>query len=212
MRAPGLFVFITAMAALPVSGQTPVGDLSLTLNSDFGAAYVPNATPEADPPCLIAEGCVPFIGTLQDADSDNSFISLTDPVSGLADITLMLTTSPANGSLTLDNSFVDLVPGTLVGDTNGLSDFGVPNEYDGTIFGIDIGAGTTPGEYTGTVTFEGNGGDGDPENQGFTISQQVTVDVLAPEPATWGFATAGLAALGAWYGLRRKWRSSEPSR
>ncbi len=203
MRAEWLVTFAAAaLIASPVFGQ--IGDLSLTLNPDSGAGYVPNALPEPDPPCLSVDGCVLFTGTLLDTDSDDSFISLSDPLTGLADITLTLSVSPANGGLTLDNTFDDLVPATLVGDTNGLADFGVPNEYSGPIFGIDIAPGTTPGEYTGTVTFEGNGGDGDPDNQGFTVSQQVTVDLVAPEPATWGLAMAGLAALGACSGLRRK--------
>lgn len=200
------------MAAVPLSAQ----DLSFTLSSNSGAGYVPNIAPEAYPPC-IEPGCVLFSGTLTDNDTDDSFLSLSNANPVLPGIGVTFSSGPASGGLTIDDTFGDLptIPGTLIGDPTGLTDFGIPNAYSGPLFGIDIASGTTPGDYSGTVTIYANGGTDDPGNLGFTVSQQITVDVLAPEPATAGFAMAGLAALGAWIvrcAREEKWRSSEASR
>jgi hypothetical protein len=207
-----LAIFIAALPAL-------ANDLSFTLGSNIGVGVAPRIAPEPDPPCL-PSACVLFTGTLTDNDTDGSYF-YTGPQTGLGpdedlnlnDISLTWSTSPASGGLTLDQTWDEYAQNSgaalLVGDPNGLADVGVPNSYSGSVFGIDIAPGTSVGEYTGTVTIQAqrftvdSNGDFDPDGSPFTVSEQFTV-VVAPEPATWGFAMAGLAALGACCGLRRK--------
>ena len=87
-----------------------------------------------------------------------------------------------------------------------------PNTYYRShIFGIDIAPGTSPGMYAGTVTIDAAGGTNDPNDDGFTVSQDITV-IVTPEPGARSLALAGLLALAVSYGLKRKWHSSEASR
>ena len=194
MRNPG-FVFLLALTALPLFAQ----DLSFTLDSDFGLGSTPDLAASPGPPCL-PPACVLFSGTLLDNDTDGSFLSLED-------ISVTFLPDPASGGLTPDNTFEDGdVPFLLIGDPDYQDDGApAPNEYSGPIFGIDIAPGTPMGDYTGTVTIDVAGGTGDPDFNGFTVSQQITVDVAAPEPATGWITPAGLAAVALFFGIRRKW-------
>lgn len=208
MRFTLLTILIASTAALPMLAD----DLSFTLNSNIGTGYVPANPPDAFPPCL-EPGCVPFSGTLLDNDTDGSFIFLSNADPSLTNIGVIFSSGPAAGGLTVDDTFDDLtsIPGVLIGDPTDSFGTGLPYTYSGPLFGIDIAPGTTPGDYSGVVTIYANGGTNDPNNLGFSVTQPITVDVLAAEPATACFALAGLAALGACYGLRRQWRSSAPS-
>lgn len=211
MRA---ILLVILMAATPAFAD----DLTLTLDSNIGAGLAPGIAPDPDPPCL-PPSCVLFSGTLTDNDTDGSYIITgPDPDFDLNDISVAFSSGPASGGLTLDNTWDDFATqngaGVLIGDPNAATD-GAPflNSYTGALFGIDIAPGTTAGQYTGTVTIEAQHVDqnfnpiGDP----FTVSAQITVDVT-PEPGGASLALAGLAVLGASYGLRRKWRSSAASR
>jgi hypothetical protein len=209
MRATLLVLLITVIPAF-------ADDLSITLIPNFGVGAPPAIAPDPDPPCSLP-GCVLFTGTLQDNDSDDSYIFLSNVDPTLPNISVTFSSGPASGGLTIDNTFDDLpaIPGVLVGDSNSLADFGLPNSYSGPLFGIDIAPGTTQGIYTGTVTIFANGGTDDPGNAGFSVSQEITVEV-APEPGGAILAVTGLIGLAAWFGwkrrLRDKWRSSAVSR
>jgi len=112
-----------------------------------------------------------------------------------------------DGILSLDN----IAPtGVLSGDTEWATDgfLNPPNTYSGQIFGIDIPSGTPVGVYEDTVNLDIYPTNG---NSQFTVSAQVTV-VVTPEPSAASCLFAGLAALAAWCGVKRKWPSFEASR
>jgi uncharacterized protein (TIGR03437 family) len=146
-------------------------DLTFTLNSTSGSGATATLTPDADPPCS-QPNCVLFSGTLTDNDTDSSLMLIES---------IQVTfggTNPPSG-LTADNTFSFDVPGVLSGDPNYATDnSGNPaNAYTGPIFGIDIAPGTPPGTYTATVTITAVGGTGDPNQNGFSVSQNITVTV-----------------------------------
>ncbi len=180
-------------------------DLDFTLDFNTGSGSSTSLNPDADS-CL-PPNCVLFTGTLLDTDTDLSYIYLTD-------ISVAFSSNPPTGALTLDNTFYDVVPGVLSGDpnyaTDGLSN--PPDIYSGPIFGIDIAPGTSLGAYTGTVTVDAIGGTFDPDYQGFSVIQDITVQVIAPEPAAGCLALLGLAVFSAWGWRKHKWRTSESSR
>src|SRR6185312_5505293 len=94
--------------------------------------------------------CVSFSGTLTDTDTDLSFLQL-DSIS--------ISFDPGNPStgLSLDNSFMAMVPGLLSGDPNFAVSGNPPNTYSGPIFGIDIAPQTIAGTYHATVTVHASG-------------------------------------------------------
>jgi hypothetical protein len=202
-----LFSAVVALAAAPARGDS---DLTFTLVSNTGSGSPTSISPGPEPPCL-APNCVLFTGTLTDTDVD------TDPTYPdiiLSTISVAFSTNPAVGILSIDNTFydsTDYVPSVLSGDPNYATDGlgNPPNSYSGAIFGIDIATGTSLGVYNGTITIEAAGGLSDPGYSGFIVTQPITVDVIAPEPAAGSLSLAGLAALSVWCGLKRKWRTSE---
>jgi hypothetical protein len=138
---------------------------------------------------------VVFAGTITDNDTDGTadnpnLIYLTG-----------ITLSAYSEYFTVDNTFSSDVPGAFEGDSD---DYVTINTYSGPIMGLDIAPDTPVGTYTAEAVFEGAGGDGDPDYNGFTEDVSFTVDVLAPEPATGGLLLAGLfVALAASRRLRR---------
>ena len=206
MRSPVLtfFIVVLALAAAPARGQ----DLTFTLDSPAGSGSPTNLVPDPDPPCLQPD-CLVFSGTLLDNDTDDSLLFLNS-------IDVTFSPGPGSGALTLDGTFydsTDYVPGVLSGDPNYASTISAcrANVYSGDLFGIDIAPGTPLGVYTGTVTIDAAGGTDDPNDDGFTVSQDITV-IVTPEPAARSLALAGLLALAVSYRLKRKWYSSEASR
>lgn len=202
-----LFSAVLALTASPAFGDS---DLVFTLVSNTGSGFPTNLTPDPGPPCL-APNCVLFSGTLTDTDvdTDPSYPDMVFPGIGVS-----FSSNPSSGSLSIDNTFydsVDYFPGILSGDPNWATDGlgNAPNSYTGPLFGIDIAPGTSVGVYTGTVTISAAGGLDDPNYGGFTVTQNITVDVLAPEPAAASLSLAGLAVLLAWCGIKLKWPCSE---
>jgi hypothetical protein len=205
--SPFLFSAALVLAATPAFGDS---DLVFTLVSNTGSGFPTNLTPDPDPPCT-APDCVLFSGTLTDTDldTDPSYPGMIFPSIGVS-----FSSNPASGLLSIDNTFYDAVdyfPGTLSGDPNWATDGSgnPPNSYSGALFGIDIAPETSVGEYNGTVTISAAGGLGDPNYGGFTVTQNITVDVLVPEPAAARLLLAGLVVLLAWCGIKLKWPSSE---
>jgi hypothetical protein len=198
---------VVALAVAPARGDS---DLTFTLVSNTGSGSPTNNSPGPEPPCL-APNCVLFTGTLTDTDVD------TDPSYPdimLFTISVAFSTNPAAGLLSIDNTFydnTDYVPSELSGDPNYATDDSgnPPNSYSGPIFGIDIATGTSLGVYDGTITIEAAGGLSDPGYSGFIVTEPITVDVVASEPAGGSLSLAGLAALSVWCGVKRKWRTSE---
>ena len=164
-------------------GPVAAADLTFTLNSTTGSGSPIRLAPEANPPCL-PPACVSFSGTLTDTDTDRSFLQL-DSIS--------ISFDPGNPStgLSLDNTFMAVVPGLLSGDPNFAISGNPPNTYSGPIFGIDIVPGTVAGTYHAMVTVHASGGAGDPGAVGFTVSKNITITV-APSP-TGGIANAASA-------------------
>ncbi|HVW11884.1 MAG TPA: hypothetical protein VHC90_25055 [Bryobacteraceae bacterium] len=146
-------------------------DLTFSLNSNSGSGSMMRLAPEGNPPCL-APACVPFSGTLTDTDTDLSFLQLDN---------LTVSFDPGNPSagLSLDNTFLAVVPGLLSGDPNYATSGNPPNTYSGPLFGIDIAPQTPAGTYHATVTVHATGGTGDPDANGFTVSKDITVTVVA---------------------------------
>jgi hypothetical protein len=205
-----VLAIIALLAAAPAYGDSIIADVAFTLSPNIGTGSPSNLAPDPGPPCL-AYDCVLFYGTLTDTDvsTDPSY-----PYMVLYGIDVSFSSNPASGSLTVDNTFydsTDYVPGVLSGDPDYADDGSgnPPNSYTGAIFGIDIAPGTALGVYTGTVTISAAGGLDDPDYSGFAVSRSFTVDVAAPEPAAGSLSLAGLAALMACYGVKRKWLSSE---
>ena len=192
---------LTSLAAVPAHA-IQISTLNFSLDSYTRDGMPADLAPSQDPPCL-QPGCVLFTGTLT--------YDGVDPVSEfpmfLTDIQVSLPSF-----LTLDNTFFFAVPGLMSGDPNYAEDGFGPNVYTGPIFGIDIAPGTSVGAYSGTVTIFGFGGLNDPGFEGFSVSHEITVNVIAPEPSAIGLMLAGLVPLAAMWGIRRKWRFSEPSR
>jgi len=201
-----VFTLLLCGAAVPAFADSmPVGDLTFVLDSTTvsGNATGSNADPDN---CALTPNCALFTGTLTNTDNDASD-SYPMFISSLG---VVFDSIPANGGLTLDNTFGDNVAGLLSTDPEYATDnSGNPSDsYYGPIFGIDIAPGTTPGVYTGTVTITGSGGLGDESYAGFTVSDAFTVDVLAPEPSAAQLLLAGLLPFALWHGARRKWFSS----
>ncbi len=188
------------------------GSLIFSLDSDVGYGSPTNLPADADT-CL-APNCVLFTGALDDTDIDSSFMLIGFTPDGVSPvITVTFFSSPAAGSLSLDNTFYEDVPGVLSGDptwaTDGLGN--PPNIYGDNepIFGIDIAPGTSSGVYTGEVTIYAAGGTDDPNYDGFSVAQDFTVDVTPePEPSTVGLSLVGLAAFMGWRGVKLRWRPS----
>jgi hypothetical protein len=202
MRSPILacFIAVLALAAAPAYA----GDLTFTLDSSTGSGSPMNLNPDADfcgPP-----NCALFTGTLFDTDTDDSYLFLET-------IEVTFSSNPASGALTIDNTFYDDVSEILSGDPDyATDDLGNPPNVDsGDLFGIDIAPGTSSGVYTGTVTIDAAGGTNDPNDNGFTVTQDITV-VVTPEPVAGSLALAGLLALAVSYRLKSKWHSPEASR
>jgi hypothetical protein len=164
-----LLVLLLAILVSPVAAA----DLTVTLNSSTGSGSPVRIAPKPNPPCL-RPACVPFSGTLTDNDTDLSFLQL-DSIS--------ISFDPANPStgLSLDNTFMAVVPGLLSGDPNFRVSGNPPNSYSGPVFGIDIAPHTVAGTYHATVMIHATGGTGDPGADGFSVSKVVTITV-APRP------------------------------
>jgi uncharacterized protein (TIGR03437 family) len=172
-------------------GPIAAADLTFTLNSSSGSGSTVRLAPEPNPPCL-APACVSFSGTLTDTDTDLSFLQLDS-------ISISFDASNPSAGLSLDNTFMAVVPGLLSGDPNFGTSGNPPNVYSGPIFGIDIAPQTAAGTYHATVTIHASGGTGDPEAHGFTVAKAITVTVVAgssgenaPRP-TGGIANAASA-------------------
>ncbi len=112
-----------------------------------------------------------------DNNTDGSLVYLSDV--GIS----FSSSNPSSGYLSIDNTFYSSVPGVLSGDPNFATDnSGNPaNKYAGPIFGIDIAPGTPAGSYTATVTIYASGGTNDPNLNGFTVSQNVTITVISSQ-------------------------------
>jgi hypothetical protein len=187
------------------------GGLSFSLNPGVGTGSPTNLPP--DPDTCFAPNCVLFTGTLEDTDTDSSIMLIGYTPDGISPvITVTFLSIPAEGSLSLDNTFYEDVPGVLSGDPTWATDGSgnPPNIYgdDEPIFGIDIAPGTSIGVYSGEVTIYAAGGTDDPDYNGFSVTQDFTVNVT-PEPSTVGLSLVGLAALLGWRGVKRKWHPSE---
>lgn len=200
------FIAVLALAAAPAYA----GDLTFTLDSNTGSGIPTSLNP--DPDSCLPSNCVLFTGTLANTDNDSVPNDPFYPYMALSSIGAVFSSSPASGALTIDNTFYEDVPGVLSGDSSYAGDGNAPDTYSGSIFGIDIARGTSPGVYTGTVTIDAEGGYDDPDYNGFTVTEDITVDVLAPEPEAGSLALGGLLALALSFGLKRKWDSSEASR
>jgi hypothetical protein len=202
MRSPILACFIAALAL--AAAPAYAGDLTFTLDSSTGSGSPTNLNPDAD--ICVPPNCALFTGALFDTDTDDSYLFLDS-------IGVTFSSNPVSGSLTIDNTFYDDFPGILSGDPDyATDDLGNPPNIDpGDLFGIDIAPGTSSGVYTGTVTIDAAGGTDDPNDNGFIVTQDITV-VVTPEPPARSLALAGLLALAVSYRLKSKWHSSEASR
>lgn len=172
-------------------GPIAAADLTFTLNSSTGSGSAARLAPEPNPPCL-SPACVAFSGRLTDTDTDLSFLQLDS-------ISISFDASNPSTGLSLDNTFMAVVPGLLSGDPNFETSGNPANTYTGPIFGIDIAPQAAPGTYHATVTIHASGGTGDPNANGFTVSKAITVTVVAgssggsgPRP-TGGIANAASA-------------------
>jgi hypothetical protein len=201
------FLMLVALALV-----TPAyGALVFTLDSDVGSGSPTNLP--ADPDTCLAPNCVLFTGTLDDTDTDSSIMLIGYTPDGISPvITVTFFSSPAAGSLSLDNTFYEDVPGVLSGDPTWATDGSgnPPNIYGDNepIFGIDIAPGTSSGVYNGEVTIYAAGGTGDQDYNGFSVTQDFTVNVT-PEPSTVSLSLVGLAAFTGSRRIKRKWRPSQ---
>jgi hypothetical protein len=202
---------VASLAIAPGLHADLVGDLDFSLdNGGIGSGYSTSTGPDADCYSVPQANCVLFTGTLTDLDNDPAAFLFFDQFP--AGIQVVFSNSPASGSLTLDNTFYNVVPGLLSGDPDWAADGFPADTYSGPIFGIEIAPNTSPGIYSGTVTIGASGGDDDPNGNGFTVQENFTVDVLSPEPGAFTLLFAGLLPLVGWLTMKRKWRSPASSR
>jgi hypothetical protein len=204
------WVLFSAFLVLAASRAFGDSDLVFTLVSYSGTGSPASLAPDPSPPCS-EPNCVLFSGTLTDTDVD---ADPAYPVMVFPAIGVTFSPGPAGGVLSLDNTFydsVDFFPGTLSGDPNWATDGlgNPPNSYTGPLFGIDIAPGTSLGEYAGIITISAAGGLLDPNYTGFTITQEITVEV-APEPSAAALSLAGLFVLVLWKYMRLPAASPPP--
>lgn len=173
-------MFLLSLFAMSVA-FAPGADLTFTLNASTGSGSMSLLAPQANPPCL-QPNCVLFSGALTNTDTDLSFIRLED-----------ISISLSSSNLSLDNTFFAVVPGLLSGDSNYATSGNPANAYSGPIFGIDIAPQTPSGTYNATVTIHASGGTGDPDNNGFTVSKNITITVI---PAAQTISFSSLAPVG----------------
>jgi hypothetical protein len=193
------FLSFAAVPAFAVSISGP--DLTISLSPATGTFHPTGATP--DPGDCLSEYCVLYSGTLTDTDTDDSIVSLISA-------TVSFNTNPATGSLTVDNTFLNDVPGILIGDPTFVYPSFPYYQYSGPVFGIDVAPGTSVGTYDGTLTIYMAGGTND-SGAGETFTANFSIGVT-PEPSTANLLSNGLLMFAGWQGVRRKWRSSEVSR
>jgi hypothetical protein len=202
---------VLALVAVPAHAD----ELTLTLDSYIGYGATNPNPPDLDncPP----PNCVLFTGTLTDNDVDPqpdvypSFLQIGTPSTDAADMITF------DGILALDPNIAPAY-GYLSGDANA-ADLNPPTTESGPVFGVVIPETAVPGVYVDTVnlvitpyTFSAIDDTYEFGNP-FTVSAQVTVDVdITPEPSALSCLFAGLAALAAWCGVKRKWPSFEASR
>jgi hypothetical protein len=180
-----VFAIVLGISATAFADPIPIGDVTIALTPPAIETYPPGALAfECELDSGTTEPCVIFSGTITDFDTDGSLLFLpTDP-----------TLSAFSNYFSVDNTFFN-TPGVYEGDS---ADTFAPNTYGpGPIFGLDIAPGTPMGIYTAYFEFAGFGGDGDPNDAGFTVDVPFTV-VIAPEPGTRGLTiVAGVLAIGA---------------
>jgi hypothetical protein len=207
---PSILAFVLPsffIPAMPAWADLITPDLTISLAPVTEVFYVTGATP--DPGDCLSEYCALFSGTLTDNDTDDSIMSLVSA-------TLSFTTSPATGSLTIDNTFANDVPGILIGDPTFVYpsfpyfQYGGPVTGVSPVFGIDIAPGTSLGIYSGTLSIYTTGGTND-TGSGETFTENFTIDVV-PEPSAASLLGVGFSIFAVWQGVRRKWHSSEASR
>jgi hypothetical protein len=138
---------------------------------------------------------IPFSGTLTDNDTANTCDSSFTDCLYLNNIGI--TFNPSDPTYTSTYLSLDTFPffnELPLGQF--LSDDGPTGPYyteTGTIFGIYIDPNTPVGVYTGEVTIYG--GIDDPNANVTLGSVDFTLNVIAPEPAPFGLALLGLAAV-----------------
>jgi hypothetical protein len=132
-----------------------------------------------------------FSGTLTDTDTtdtcDNDNVNCL--YLNFISFTFDQSTATSHLSPDTDQFYLANVPGFLSDD--GASS-GLYDTYTGNIFGINIAPDTPIGTYTGTVSIYGGYDDSQANN---LLASQTWTVVASPEPADFGLAMAGLAAL-----------------
>jgi hypothetical protein len=159
------------MAALPLCAD----GLTFTLTPG-----VSSGTPRTFP---VSVG---FEGSLLDSGSANTCDTLNTDCLDLNFVNITFDLDQAISDLTADpNPFYNNAAGTF-------SDDGLFNSYSGIVFGIYISPNTPLGVYTGTATILGGY---DNPNASTVLASQTWELIVAPEPAAFGLALAGLAGV-----------------
>jgi len=175
MKASYVAIAALFLASVPAF----CGDVTISL-APATATYPPGQD-TADCQINGVAPCVVFAGNITDNDTDGSWLFLTG-------VTIDL--DPA--FFTVDNTFDNDASGGFEGDADNDP---FPESYTGPIFGVDINPLTPFGVYNGTAEFSGNGGTGDPGNDGFAVDEAFTINVV-PEPATGLLTLAFLTMIG----------------
>lgn len=181
---PIQIAMIAALAALPLSAG-----LTATLNptTEFGSPQSFSVS-------------IDFYGTLFDTDTANTCDSSFTDCTWLNNISVNFDQAGASTYLSLDtNPFFNVLPtlatcpgGAILSDDSTGS--GAFDTCSGPIFGIIIAPNTPLDIYTGEVSILGGIDDSTAQSVLATVSW--TLDVTTPEPASFGLAVLGLAAIG----------------
>jgi hypothetical protein len=131
------------------------------------------------------------MGTLTDTDTADTCDSENVDCLYLNFVSFSFDQPTGTSNLSGDNEeFYLYVPGILSDDG---TDTALFNTYTGNIFGIVVAPNTPLGIYTGSVSIYG--GYDNPAADNLLATAGWTVDVVAPEPADFGLAFIGIAAI-----------------
>jgi hypothetical protein len=167
-----------------------VGLIAFFATRMYASSLTFTLSPSFDTEKAYTAGTALFTGTLTDTDTANTCDGENVDCLYLNFISFSFDQDTSTSHLSPNfDQFVLNVPGSFSDDGSG--------SYSGIIFGINIAPNTPAGVYTGTVTISGGYDDpNDPPTLNNPLATtSFTLNVVSPEPADFGLAILGIAAI-----------------